>query len=72
MGARSGIKKDELRPLIDMLLSMLSDKADSIHLHQVDFDKVKASPGSFGLSLSNKNDIVAIRDGRTIFVKSVL
>lgn len=71
MATVSGMHKDELRSLINVLLNMLSDQAESIHLHEADFRKVKASPASFGLSLSDSKDIVAYRDGRTITVKSV-
>lgn len=68
---QSTIKERELRDLIKILLDMSSDKADSIHLHEVDFKKIQASPAAYGLSLTNKKDIVAVRKGRTILVKPV-
>ena len=71
MATKSGLTKDELGPLINTLLDMLSDQAESIHLHKTDFKKVAAAPAKFGLSLSNKNDIVAVRDGRMILIKPV-
>lgn len=67
----SQIKRDEIRTLIRQLLSMISDKAEAIHLHKTDFEIVKASPAAFGLSLSNKKDIVSVRNGRTVVVKPV-
>lgn len=62
---------DDLRTLIPLLLSMISDKAESIHLRKKDYELVKSSPAAFGLSLSNTKDIVAVKDGRMIIVKSV-
>lgn len=67
----SQLKKDEIRKYIDQLLGMVSEKAESIHLHKKDFEIVQASPASFGLSLSNSKDIVSVRKGRTIVVRAV-
>ncbi len=67
----SQLKKDEIRKYIEQLLSMINDKAESIHLHKKDYEIVKASPASFGLSLSNSKDIVATKDGRLIVVRPV-
>jgi hypothetical protein len=71
MATKSGMKKDELGPLIKILIGMLGDKATSIHLHKTDYETVKASPAAFGLTLSNKKDIVAAKDGRLITVRPI-
>lgn len=67
----SQLKKDEIRRYIEQLLSMISDKAESIHLHKKDFEIVQASPAAFGLTLSNSKDIVKVKGGRTIVVRPV-
>lgn len=65
----SQIEEAELRDLINTLLGMLSEKAESIHLHKKDFDKVKAYPAMFGFSLS-RGEVVKFIEGRKITIKA--
>lgn len=67
--AISQIKEAELRDLINTLVGMLSEKAESIHLHKKDFDKVKAHPAMFGFSLS-RGEVVKHIEGRKITIKA--
>jgi hypothetical protein len=66
----SQLKKDEIRKYVDQLLSMISDQAESIHLHKKDYEIVKASPASFGLMLKD-GGIVKYIGARIITVRAV-